>query len=596
MSHGGKGDVSKHSLTGKHKKALSAVSRTPVLQGYFIEQTNEAKNVAAAEGAFAYHSIKHHMSYNSATCSSKMYSKVFKDSNIACKFSSAKTKTEAIVNNVLAPHTLNDFQNNIKHVDFLSISTDASNKRYHKMFPVVVQYFDKNVGTQTKLIEFDELENETSFTISNYLLKTVKTFDISRKVVAFGGDNTNTNFGGLRKREGNNVFSHLKNDLECGDNLLGVGCPAHILHNTLHAGTDILNIDIETLVMKLFNHFSIYTVRVNTLKEFCDFVSVSYQDLLHHSKTRWLSIFPAVERVLSLFEPLQSYFLSIENCPKYLKSFFENPLARAYLHFLQSLSHTFQISILKIEQESVSVIEVVQILESVAENLKQRHEQHFVSLSVQEILNNLDDHTKAENFQKEADECYETCDKYLRKWLGSFTDLTCFKWMLLEDVPTWKGQIEETVKFLMKRGHKIDDSMAFNQALCLINFVKEKLNNDENDFVSMLASNKWVQFLKQCKSSEQYSELLKLAQFYFCLPGHNACVERIFSLMNSQWTDDRNRLKVESVKSILLLQYNFKEISCQEFHDYILKNDELLKSVSCSEKYDWYQHQGTSVS
>ena len=68
-----------------------------------------------------------------------------------------------------------------------------------------------------------------------------------------------------------------------------MGCPAHILHNGIQHGSDGLNIDLECIVFKLYNHFSIYTVRTEQHKEYRDFVDVNYKQLLRHSKIKWLS-------------------------------------------------------------------------------------------------------------------------------------------------------------------------------------------------------------------------------------------------------------------------------------------------------------------
>jgi hypothetical protein len=71
-----------------------------------------------------------------------------------------------------------------------------------------------------------------------------------------------------------------------------------MLHNTAQNAADSLPVDAEQIVAKLYNYFSIYTVRVAQLEEFCDFVDVEYRKLLGYSKTRWLALLPAVERVL----------------------------------------------------------------------------------------------------------------------------------------------------------------------------------------------------------------------------------------------------------------------------------------------------------
>lgn len=73
------------------------------------------------------------------------------------------------------------------------------------------------------------------------------------------------NFGGLGRNVGNNVISHLNQSLE--REIVGAGCPAHILHNAICHATDLLEFDIESLVIKMFNYFLVYTARIENLKE-----------------------------------------------------------------------------------------------------------------------------------------------------------------------------------------------------------------------------------------------------------------------------------------------------------------------------------------
>jgi hypothetical protein len=61
-----------------------------------------------------------------------------------------------------------------------------------------------------------------------------------------------------------------------------------------------------------------------------------------------------------------------------------------------------------------------------------------------------------------------------------------------------------------------------------------------------------------------------------CIPGTNASIERIFFLMNTTWTDEKNRFHVTIVKSMLIVKTFFKETCC-EFHNLLLKNEDLQK-------------------
>jgi hypothetical protein len=75
-----------------------------------------------------------------------------------------------------------------------------------------------------------------------------------------------------RKTE-NNVYSRLKKEM--GRNIVGVGCGAHIVHNCLQTAVDVLPIEVEALVVKLYQYFHIYTLRVTQRKEFCEFVHLN---------------------------------------------------------------------------------------------------------------------------------------------------------------------------------------------------------------------------------------------------------------------------------------------------------------------------------
>jgi predicted secreted protein len=55
-----------------------------------------------------------------------------------------------------------------------------------------------------------------------------------------------------------------------------------------------------------------------------------------------------------------------------------------------------------------------------------------------------------------------------------------------------------------------------------------------------------------------------------CLPGTNAEVEKVFSLVNALWMDERNRLEVSTVKSIVPVEYHIRNYKCPEFHKFLL--------------------------
>lgn len=102
VSSGGARDLKFHLDTEKHKKAVQGESSTPSIAEYFVKPGNEDA-VNAAEATWSFHTVKHHNSYRSMDCTSSLLKKTLPDSDTAKKFSCACTKTEVIVNGVLAP-------------------------------------------------------------------------------------------------------------------------------------------------------------------------------------------------------------------------------------------------------------------------------------------------------------------------------------------------------------------------------------------------------------------------------------------------------------------------------------------------------------
>jgi hypothetical protein len=93
-----------------------------------------------------------------------------------------------------------------------------------------------------------------------------------------------------------------------GRTRIGIGCGAHIIHNAIKTAADCLPVDFECIIVKIYSFFYIYSVCVEALKEFCNEANTEYKKLLGYSKTRWLALMPALERVLKMFQPLKNYF------------------------------------------------------------------------------------------------------------------------------------------------------------------------------------------------------------------------------------------------------------------------------------------------
>ena len=63
-------------------------------------------------------------------------------------------------------------------------------------------------------------------------------------------------------------------------------------------------------------------MRVTQLKEFCEFVKIDYTKVLQHGSTRFLSLLPAIERILQIYEDLKSQFCLQEHFQLQIKKIF----------------------------------------------------------------------------------------------------------------------------------------------------------------------------------------------------------------------------------------------------------------------------------
>jgi len=52
------------------------------------------------------------------------------------------------------------------------------------------------------------------------------------------------------------------------------------------------------------------------------------------------------------------------------------------------------------------------------------------------------------------------------------------------------------------------------------------------------------------------------------------------------WTDENNRFNVETIGSIIIAKQHYKSFTYSEFYEFLLKQPQLLNSISSSEKYE----------
>lgn len=579
IANGGKSDIAKHINGQSHKShVLSAAASTKVTKFFGSAKMGQVEQkIALSEAIHSFHVVNHNQSFRSMDCMTDIIQTLYEP-----KFSCRRTKTAAIIKNVLGDYAAKLLKDDLSKAAFITIMTDSSNHKATKLFPVLVRYFDWNVGVGCKLLDLETLDGETSDMISEFLLNTVGKHSIKNKIIAFAADNTNTNFGGKNRTSSNNVYRKLEKDL---GNIIGVGCYAHILNNAIQTGSDNLPVDIDIVVQKIYQYFYIFTVRTAKLKSFCDFVGIEYKPIMGFSKTRWLSLFPAMSRFIEMYVPLKSYFLSITNCPKIILNFFtmEDGTGEVFLHFLVSFSKLFHDNIKRIEGEEVTLLETELIVEEMINALDMRFNNKFVPNCVNKLM---EDFPKAniDKVVKTILHTYEITSNYLKQWKSNI-DVAHLKWALLNKKIEWQD-FSPLLRdpLFAKVITNLDDTELFDEVMAINVFLKDQIAEWAGCKLSISA--KWLLVNKHMADNGiLIKNIKKIIEFLFTLPGTNACCERVFSLINNYWGDDKSQLTTTVLKSVVTLKFNINK-TCKGFYNEIKENVNLLNEVHTSGKYD----------
>lgn len=571
VKYEGKRALVTHAESQKHKDIEKQQRRTPQITSFFAKRDSSQENlIIAAEVGQVYHSVLHHLSYASLDCGNKMLPKILPDSDIAKKISCGRTKASSITEGVLAPKSQELLLKDLETAHFFSIASDASNKGNKKFFPLAVRYFSATEGIKHGLLDFYKDDNETSAAIATRITGILNENGLSTdNISGYVADNASVNFG-----KHNSVYQKLK---EKNAGLIQCGCKCHIIHNCLKNAMKTMSFDMETLVLKIYSEFSSSAKNATNLASFFEFVEMEYHDVLRHVPTRWLSLLPAVERVLHSWPALRAYFVSEgeDQCNRTVWEAFsaEEPesLPLCYVYFLHNLMGIFHSSVKNLERNEANCTELHPLMEDLRFKLKQRRRDRFYGRSAEVILRNLSS-ADAKKFREEAAATLTRCITYLEKWYDY--EGSIFKLMpvlSLSSPVTWP-QIETLVTGLQL---DIDTDRLYDEH-CVVVHVQGEIAQESS------VDQKWVQVLRRLP--EGSSEMKKLISFALSIPVSNAYCERVFSLMTQLWSKERNRMTEDLVKAELqvLLNYN---MTCGEFYEYLKKNPDLLRAAKRQEKY-----------
>lgn len=171
--------------------------------------------------------------------------------------------------------------------------------------------------------------------------------------------------------------------------------------------------------------------------------------------------------------------------------------------------------------------------------------------------------------------------------MAPLKELKMFTWTTLKRPPEWK-HVEAVMSKLSE--HKLYDAdenagKLHTQFGYIKNYCTEdKIKQWRDGNIS--AVNRWKEMFNHLSvECCEYREIAKMVEYILCLPGTTAAVERLFSAVNKTWTEEKTRLKIETLYAILSIKCNLK-LSCIDFFKYIKTQPALLRQIASIDKYD----------
>ena len=306
IAAGGKNDVERHLKSAKHVDGLSKGKSQPTLST-FMAQTSASKTVEdqamAAEIYFAKFVAEHNLPFLVADHFSRLTKVMFPDSKIADVYSSARTKTSAIITHALAPAFREEVVQLCRSAPFTILCDGGNDQVDRKYFAILVRLWDdKVVHCVTRFLAMPVCNIATAEKLFDAINTVMEENAIPWKnVVGYASDTANVMVG-----EHNSVLSRVR---EKQPKVFSLGCLCHLANLCSAAALKTLPISVDNLLIDIFYHFKYSAKRWEEFSEIqSEFEDIKPLRALKHSTTRWLSLLRCLKRLLHQWPALHSYF------------------------------------------------------------------------------------------------------------------------------------------------------------------------------------------------------------------------------------------------------------------------------------------------
>lgn len=607
----GKSEIEKHAAGKNHtKKVKSSVSQQTLTTMANVARSNILSNlVKTAEIKLAAFIVEHNLSFNIMDHLCELLHTTFTDSEIAKNVKCKRTKTRAIINNVIGSYSRDVITRLLQKKKFSLLIDESTDKGAIKHLALVVRIFDES-NIQDFFLGLIPVPSATAQAIFEAITGYFSNLNINYKqnLIGFASDGANVMMG-----IHNSVCTKLQNEIP---GLFIMKCVCHSFNLCADYACKKLPDMVEILARDVYTYLQYSFKRQTEFQEFQNFLSIKPHKILQLSQTRWLSLHAVVQRLLEQYDALVLYFtnahlndeiLAAESIVNRLK----DPSVKMYLHFLNFVLPHFTNLNLEMQSEKIKIHTLYRRIESTFRNLVDcylkpeylektatediqfRNPNNFVQIEniylgahVMAAISNKTtglDEGRLEEFRKRCLDFYvESCRQIYNRF--RFRDSAQVTLKLLSMISPEEVLSKKHIS-IAPLAAKFSNLIGENELNRLDSEWRQLRNfSFTTEFKDLDIRTFWLKCakLKFGDNTPMFETLCNFVFNLFSLPHSSAAVERIFSQINLNKTKIRNRLNTESLNGIMMSKNILKNSNC-----YNLKVDkELLAKFNTANMYE----------
>ena len=525
-----------------------------------------------------------------------------------------RTKCTHIIRNTLCEHFRTDLRQDIGDGRFSILIDESTDITVHKLLGISIIYYSmskkKIVSTYLELTELTACDAEHIVIAIKNVLNSNK---LSLKnLAAIGTDNASV-MTGINK----GVHAQLRAEIP---SLILVKYVCHSIQLAVsQASADSLPRHLNFLITETHKWFSHSSTRQNQYKILYQTLNdgISPLKIPKDCQTRWLSIQPAVQRILEQWLELKTHFevsrLS-EKCytAEVLYGMYSDEKNMAFLLFLSPILTEVQQVNKLFESKNIEKVKLLNdltmLIKSIAKKLvlstcnidllNSNNEEYldqkpYLGFRFELKIQDLKEQNKLTNTDESCIR-RRCCDfllalhKQLKQHLPDnvkvLQNISCFSVNNMLQPVKDKTAICEVMKFLGASDQFLSQA---EYQLSKINLVDWVHKDDTEAF--------WIEVgeYKDASGCNPFLELFQCAISALILPHSNAEIERVFSAMNYVKSKPRNRMSLQLLNAILTVKFGLiRKEECCSTYKYPPK---VITEIGTMAVYQ-YQSQSTSAS